>query len=655
MHGGGAAAEAASPPLGRPVRGGATESSTEDDEARADQGRRRRPSRQRRQSQQQRQRGGGGKGKVKGGRARRHRTASPPPSGASYGTTLSLSASDLRRSSTGIGYAFAALILGLYALGCAASILSLPDPDPAVAAGRAALGAAGRLRTRLGGVSLNVAMGGLVPVREGGRAAAGGDGTHLRGGTDLAAGAAGEAGRSPPAPVPEHKWPASILYEDGTFEDIVHPGDPSTTMAVPRFWSPPLHGGGLMSRDLAMSVGSCIAHDPATGSLARGDACPEKDRTIFVAIASYRDWQCRYTVESIFQRAKYPDRVRVGVVDQIDVDDGDFQCEVEIKPCAEDPEQALCKYRRQVDVFRMHAKLAVGPVFARHIGNRMYRGEYYAMQSDAHVTYTQDWDVDIIGQQEATGDEMAVQTTYLTDIVDSIDEETGKSLRKTRPIMCNTDYEGGAQGKHLRHMSQPERIPSITGMPQLEPYWAAGFSFSRGHFIVNVPYDQYQPMIFQGEEMSMGIRGFTIGYDYFATQRSICFHHYAEGVNKQKRGKVKTFWEHSNTYKGTGKKAMKRLLGIVHMNPEVSPTEWDHSEEDLYGIGGVRTPEKFYKTIGIDVVKKTTEHNLCRFVQPGVMHRTFMKFLRPDGMGINYDKIDYKFKDPAKQNQNVDW
>ena len=195
------------------------------------------------------------------------------------------------------------------------------------------------------------------------------------------------------------------------------------------------------------------------------------------------------------------------MVDQIDVDDGDFQCEVEIKPCAEDPEQALCKYRRQVDVFRMHAKLAVGPVFARHIGNRMYRGEYYAMQSDAHVTYTQDWDVDIIGQQEATGDEMAVQTTYLTDIVDSIDEETGKSLRKTRPIMCNTDYEGGAQGKHLRHMSQPERIPSITGMPQLEPYWAAGFSFSRGHFIVNVPYDQYQPMIFQGEEMSMGIRG----------------------------------------------------------------------------------------------------------------------------------------------------
>ena len=31
---------------------------------------------------------------------------------------------------------------------------------------------------------------------------------------------------------------------------------------------------------------------------------------------------------------------------------------------------------------------------------------------------------------------------------------------------------------------------------------AAGYSFSRGHFVVNVPYDYLAPMIFQGEEMS---------------------------------------------------------------------------------------------------------------------------------------------------------
>ena len=51
--------------------------------------------------------------------------------------------------------------------------------------------------------------------------------------------------------------------------------------------------------------------------------------------------------------------------------------------------------------------------------------------------------------------------------------------------------------RYLRHLSQPEGVVAIKDMPQLEPFWAAGFSFSRGHFKVRVPYDAYQPMVFQ--------------------------------------------------------------------------------------------------------------------------------------------------------------
>jgi hypothetical protein len=176
-------------------------------------------------------------------------------------------------------------------------------------------------------------------------------------------------------------------------------------------------------------------------------------------------------------------------VDQI-VNGEDVICDDPIEPCDKNPSQALCKYRSQVDVYEMSALLSVGPVFARHIGDRMYRGEYYATQSDAHVTFTQNWDSDIISQMEASHNEMAVLTTYLTDVQGSINEKTGASLRKTRPIMCNTYYEGGPQGMHLRHGSQPERYPSIHGAPQLAPWWAAGYSFSRGHFVVNVPYGE---------------------------------------------------------------------------------------------------------------------------------------------------------------------
>uniref|UniRef100_A0A7S2Q491 Uncharacterized protein n=1 Tax=Skeletonema marinoi TaxID=267567 RepID=A0A7S2Q491_9STRA len=456
--------------------------------------------------------------------------------------------------------------------------------------------------------------------------------------------------------IPIGKWPVSIRDEEGMFEDVPHIGyaymGKDVTMTVPRLWANDpvaIHQNKLMSRERALSIGTCVTPDPKTNSNMRGDKCPLSERTIFVAIASYRDWQCRDTVTSILSTAAHPERVRVGVVDQI-VDGVDGSCDVPHVPCSDDPDQPICLYKNQIDVFQMDAELAVGPVFARHIGHRLYRGEYYAMQSDAHVTFTRGWDDDIISQMESTGDELAVLTTYLTDIVNSIDPMTGLSKRHTRPIMCNTEYEGGAQGKHLRHLSQPEGIPDIMGMPQLQPYFAAGFAFSRGHFVATVPYDMYQPMIFQGEEMSIGLRGFTVGYDYFAPERSVCFHSYAIGENSKARNKVPHFWEHAQAFKGTGIKAMKRLLGIVDMNPEVPRSEWDHSEEAKYGLGGARETSKFYDVIGIDVVKKTTQRHLCQFVH-NKMHKQFMKSLRPDGMGIDYGQIDFKWVDPRPNDE----
>jgi Glycosyltransferase (GlcNAc) len=48
----------------------------------------------------------------------------------------------------------------------------------------------------------------------------------------------------------------------------------------------------------------------------------------------------------------------------------------------------------------------------------------------------------------------------------------------------------------------------------------------------------------------IGIRGFTVGYDFYAPERSVCFHHYATGANAAKRNKVKKFWENGDRYKG---------------------------------------------------------------------------------------------------------
>lgn len=112
--------------------------------------------------------------------------------------------------------------------------------------------------------------------------------------------------------VPEGKWPVTTRDEEDDFETIIHPGDHQTEMRVPRFWSPPLHNKKQFTREQAMRVGTCVTPDPVTGSHVRGTDCPVDERTIFVAIASYRDYQCRYTAESIFNRAKNPHRIRIG-------------------------------------------------------------------------------------------------------------------------------------------------------------------------------------------------------------------------------------------------------------------------------------------------------------------------------------------------------
>jgi hypothetical protein len=163
--------------------------------------------------------------------------------------------------------------------------------------------------------------------------------------------------------------------------------------------------------------------------------------------------------------------------------------------------------------------------------------------------------------------------------------------------------------------------------------------------------------VFQGEEINVGIRGFTYGYDYYAPERSVLFHYYTVGPNQNARKKVPTFWEHSTAYSGVIDESRARMEGIIQMLPqqffnndtgsyeETHHPEWNHIDEKKYGIGQVRSVQKFLDTFGIHFAEKTVEANLCQFVG-APMHFMFTKYIRNDKMGIDYELIDYEFKDP---------
>jgi len=418
---------------------------------------------------------------------------------------------------------------------------------------------------------------------------------------------------------------------------------PDGKIRVPRFWQPLVYGDKgvrhflgengkrLITVEEAKAIGS---FDPVSGL-----------ETIYISVASYRDPECQPTVEDIFLRAEHPERIRVAVVDQRAENDSVPQCAVPEKSCTEDPSQVLCRFHHLIDRFEVPAHLSVGPVYARHLANRMYRGEYFAMQVDSHVRFIRNWDTDIISQWRSAKNEMGVLSVYLSDINNSIDPVTFENNHPNRPIMCKTDYEGEGKLRHLRHGQQPEGKPGIHGEPTLHPFWAAGFSFARGHFPVQVPYDLYSPMVFQGEEIFQGLRGFTYGYDYYTPETSVAFHMYAIKENKEKRKKIKLFWENQNLYPGSAVEGMKRLNGIIGMGDPEDLDRYFKRDEDMYGLGHARTKEKFFKLYGIHTDTKTVEDHLCTFVGKPMMEK-FKPHLRKNGMGIDFDEFEFEWKDP---------
>lgn len=99
---------------------------------------------------------------------------------------------------------------------------------------------------------------------------------------------------------------------------------------------------------------------PKTSSWKRSDA------SIFVGVSSFRDRRCPQTLVNFFTKAKYPERVTVGVVQQNDHEDVD--CVVEYcKMMGGNAEGPSCPYFDNIKTLRVEARWAAGPCYGRHL------------------------------------------------------------------------------------------------------------------------------------------------------------------------------------------------------------------------------------------------------------------------------------------------
>ena len=101
---------------------------------------------------------------------------------------------------------------------------------------------------------------------------------------------------------------------------------------------------------------------------------------IFVNIAAYRDTECQWTVKDLFEKARAPERIFVGLCWQF-VPEEDQDCFLVPSPRPE-----------QTRIVEFDANKSLGACWARHHAEKLWQGEEYYLQIDSHMRFAPDWD-----------------------------------------------------------------------------------------------------------------------------------------------------------------------------------------------------------------------------------------------------------------------
>ena len=321
---------------------------------------------------------------------------------------------------------------------------------------------------------------------------------------------------------------------------------------------------------------------------------------IFVSVASYRDRRCSTTILSLFEKAKFPERIIVGVCEQNKND------------------KELCtpknfKYAKQIRVIHKHFKEAKGPTFARFLCSTLFADEDYFLQIDSHSLCVKDWDVKCIEMIHALEKSSTI---------------TNKKVMLSHYPPSWESYKENADNKYVTHLVDcffnNHGIISFRGakwrtpgpLPRRNAFLAGGFIFTRGSWLREVPFDPHLDFLFTGEEILLSARSYTFGWDVYTPNQNIVFHAYT-------RKKEHKFWT-DTVY--NNEEAREKVKIIIGLSKDVEKLKTPRIRDSLtkYGLGNIRTLSEFYKLIGVDHEnKKIINRSIEFFENPEPFYKNF--------------------------------
>ena len=222
--------------------------------------------------------------------------------------------------------------------------------------------------------------------------------------------------------------------------------------------------------------------------------------SIMVLIANYRDSnRCAETLMSLYGNATFPDRVTIGVYDQIYTAEGEQTCK---ETYCQKVGKENCE-KKDIRFESIDASEAKGPTVARYETEKLIHDEEFCLAIDSHLVFVQGWDTDLVHMVKQTENPRAIITVYPTPTdrwhVKSTDID----------IMCKAQIESSEVDAMIRYAgSYSIKRPNT---PILQTQLAGGFNFGSCQQSKDIRNDPYTAFLFHGEEYSRASRLWTSG------------------------------------------------------------------------------------------------------------------------------------------------
>ncbi len=294
-------------------------------------------------------------------------------------------------------------------------------------------------------------------------------------------------------------------------------------------------------------------------------------------MASYRDPETFMTVSDLLAKAKYPERVYVGILSQIDR-------RTEFK--------FLSSFGRRIRQEVMDFRDSKGVCWARsRILTKLREQEEYVLQIDSHSRFKPGWDETLLNMYSQLGKRNAVISYY------------PPNYTPNQPINYNENPYIYFLIKEFRDPGIPRFSSGI--LPRVvKPInecgtigIAGGSIFGHRSVFDTVPYDPN--LYFFGEEPSYALRLYTHGIDVYAPTESYMYHYYNIMDRTNIRDRTLHWEDHVTKVNHHNRISYDRLRHLFQLGPVTDTANL--VDIHRYGLGTYRTLPQWESRLGINL------------------------------------------------------